>query len=108
MKLGCRQLSEVPGGLWGEGQPARGGVQARDEDPVHQVEGGRAARRARREASEASAEGGRQARGYVSQSLFSHNTHSAISRGGISPRDAGDDAVRRKWSDSISRMAGFN
>lgn len=94
-QLGCRQLPEVPGGVRGEGQPARGGVQARDEDPVHQVEGGRAARRARREASEAPAEGGRQARGYVSNFLRPWHIHSAIFRGGISPRDTGD-AVHRK------------
>lgn len=60
--VGRRKLPEVIGGVRGEGQPASGGVQARDEDPHRPPEGGREPRRAGREAGEEAPEGGRQAR----------------------------------------------
>lgn len=70
---GRRKLPEVVGGLRGEGQPASGGVQARDEDPDCQAEGGREPRRAGREVREEAAEGGGQARRYVVLSSFPFN-----------------------------------
>lgn len=62
MFIGRRQLPKIFGSIRRKGQPARRRIQKAAEDPHCQVEGGRGSRRVRREDSQETAEGSRQAR----------------------------------------------